>query len=108
MADLQRADTDLLALIQYLQGDDVIPRPLPQVLTSYCLRRNVLYKKNFENSQETLLLAVPAALREEVLQACHDDPLSTQKRSVLSFFTRTTADAHGISEAESRHRPTFI
>lgn len=87
MADLQRADTDLLALIQYLQGADVvIPRPLSRGLTSYCLRNNVLYKKNFENSQETFLLVVPTALRQEVLQACHDDPCAGHLG-----FTRTLA-----------------
>lgn len=75
MAGRQREDTTLLPIIRYLQGADVVvPRPISRGLTTYCLRDNVLYKKNFDNSEETYLLVVPASLRDEVMQACHDDP----------------------------------
>lgn len=43
-------------------------------MTSYCLRDNVLYKRNNDQSKETFFLVVPSALRMEILQACHDEP----------------------------------
>uniref|UniRef100_A0A131YDK3 Tick transposon n=1 Tax=Rhipicephalus appendiculatus TaxID=34631 RepID=A0A131YDK3_RHIAP len=69
MPEYQREDNELLSVIRYVQGDDVVvPRLLSRGLASSTLRNNVLYKRNFENRQKSFLLVVPTALRAVVLQ----------------------------------------
>lgn len=75
MAEHQCADPELLPLIEHLQGvEGVLPRSLVRGLSSYCLRNNVLYRKNCGSGPNTYLLVVPSALRQDILQACHDEP----------------------------------
>ncbi|KAM7308949.1 uncharacterized protein ISCGN_012580 [Ixodes scapularis] len=75
MGALQRDDLELRAVINHLEGQESsVPRFLARDLSSFVLRRGVLFKKNFANSNPAWLLVVPASLREEIFQACHDDP----------------------------------
>lgn len=75
MTEYQRSDAELLKLIKHLEGQPVrVPRVFVRGLSSYLMRNNVLYKRNFEHSKEKFLLVVPSALRPEILEACHDDP----------------------------------
>lgn len=75
MAAHQLADAELRPLIEYLHGTNATaPRAFLRGLNSYCLRDNVLYKRNYDQSKEKFLLVIPSALRSEVLQACHDEP----------------------------------
>lgn len=75
MAQHQQSDAELRLLIDHLEGRTVdIPRAFVRNLSSFALRNNVLYKRNFERSAETFLLVVPSKLRPEILEACHDDP----------------------------------
>ena len=75
MAQHQKSDPELALLIKYLEGQPVdIPRVFSRGLSSFVLRNNVLYKRNFEHSTETFLLVVPTVLRSEILEACNDDP----------------------------------
>ncbi|KAM7310060.1 DDE-type integrase/transposase/recombinase [Ixodes scapularis] len=63
------------AVIDHLQCQgSSVPRVLARDLSSFILRRGVLFKKNFGTSKPAWLLVVPASLREEIFQACHDDP----------------------------------
>lgn len=71
----QRDDIELLPLIDYLEGrTNSVPRLFTRGLASYCLRRSVLYKKNFSPSGSNYLLVVPSSLRREILHACHNEP----------------------------------
>lgn len=71
----QLADAQLRPLIEYLRGNSATaPRAFLRGITSYCLRDNVLYKRNYHPTKEKFLLVIPSALRTEILQACHDEP----------------------------------
>ncbi|KAM7306521.1 Transposon Tf2-6 polyprotein [Ixodes scapularis] len=75
MGALQRDDPELRAVIDHLEGQgSSVPRVLARDLPSFVLRQGVLFKKNFGTSNPPWLLVVPASLREEIFQACHDDP----------------------------------
>lgn len=77
IAEQQRSDTELLPLIKFLEGhDSQVPRVFRRTLSSFCLRGNVLYKRNFRSNKEKFLLVVPQVMRREILQACHDEPCS--------------------------------
>ena len=77
MAALQRDDPELRALIDHLEGrGGTIPRSFSRVLPTFAIRQGVLYKKNFADGNTTWLLVIPTGLREEIFQACHDDPTS--------------------------------
>ncbi|KAM7288648.1 uncharacterized protein ISCGN_028848 [Ixodes scapularis] len=51
-----------------------VSRVFSRDLPSFVLRGGVLFRKNFGTSETPWLLVVPASLREEIFQACHDDP----------------------------------
>ncbi|KAK8788355.1 hypothetical protein V5799_021870 [Amblyomma americanum] len=74
LARQQRDDSELLPLIEYLEGTAPSPpRLFKRGLSSFCLRDGVLYKKNYGPTDTVYLLVVPTTLRDEVLRACHDD-----------------------------------
>lgn len=73
----QREDAEIRLLIDHLEGKNVtIPRHISRSLSTFCLRKGVLYKKNSGASDKEYLLVVPAALRDDILLACHDEPTS--------------------------------
>lgn len=73
----QRADPELRDLIDYLQGRGTeVRRPFTRGLSTFCLHNGVLVKKNFSPTRTEYLLVVPSDLRNEILEACHDDPTS--------------------------------
>lgn len=75
VAKQQRNDQELRPLIDFLEGHtSTAPRLFSRGLSSFCLINNVLYKKNFTPNGRSILLVVPTPLREDVLQACHDEP----------------------------------
>ena len=75
MGALQRDDPELRAVIDNLEGKgSSVPQVLARDLSSFVLREGVLFKKNFGTSNPAWLLVVPASLREEIFQSCHDDP----------------------------------
>ncbi|KAM7313608.1 Transposon Ty3-I Gag-Pol polyprotein [Ixodes scapularis] len=77
MARRQRDDPELRALIEHLEGrGSAIPRVFSRALPTFAIRQGVLYKENFGNNNSTWLLVIPTDLREEIFQACHDDPTS--------------------------------
>lgn len=83
----QRADSDLLPLIDHLEGRSAtIPRYLSRALSSFVLQNGVLYKKNGESSDRAYLLVIPQDLRDDILFACHDEPTAGHLG-----FTRTLA-----------------
>lgn len=74
-AERQRADPELKALIEYLEGRTAeVPKVFKRALASFFLRNGLLQKKNFSPLRAKYLLVVPSALRPELLQALHDDP----------------------------------
>ena len=73
----QREDAEIRPIIERLEGRSaVLPRHLSRVLASFCLRDNVLYKKNTHSSSRAYLLVVPRDMRDDVLFAYHDEPTS--------------------------------
>lgn len=50
------------------------PKLFARGLKFFCLRNNILYKRNFGPNGRAYLLVVPACLRRDILQACHDEP----------------------------------
>ena len=87
LAQKQRDDLELRPLIDYLEGQlKQPPRTFRRTISSFFLRDNILYKRNFDPSARTALLVVPSAMREEILNACHDEPSSGHLG-----FTRTLA-----------------
>lgn len=76
-ADKQGEDTELREVIRYLQGEIAeAPRLFKRTAPTFYLHNGVLVKKNFGPNKRQLLLVVPQSLREEILQASHDDPVS--------------------------------
>lgn len=74
-ANDQRADPDLRGVLEYLEGKtDTPPKAFRRAISSLCLQNDVLVKKNFTPQKTTYLLVVPVSLRQEVLEACHDEP----------------------------------
>ncbi|KAM7289839.1 DDE-type integrase/transposase/recombinase [Ixodes scapularis] len=62
---------------QHLEGrGSTVPRVFSRTLSTFAIRQGVLCKENFGDSNSPWLLVIPADLREEVFQACHDDPTS--------------------------------
>lgn len=62
-------------MVQYLEGKtDSVPKAFRRALSSLCLRDNVLVKKNFTPYKAAYLLVVPVKLRQEILEASHDEP----------------------------------
>lgn len=45
-------------------------------LSSFCIRNSVLVRRNFSSTGNRYLLVVPKTLRNEILQACHDEATS--------------------------------
>ncbi|KAM7294064.1 Transposon Ty3-G Gag-Pol polyprotein [Ixodes scapularis] len=77
MARRQRDDPELRALIEHLEGGgSTVPRVFSRVLPTFAIRQGVLYKENFGDNNSPWLLVIPTDLREEIFQACHDDPTS--------------------------------
>ena len=77
MARRQRDDPELRALIEHLEGrGGTVPRVFSRALPTFVLRQGVLYKENFGGNNTPWLLVIPTDLREEIFQACHDDPTS--------------------------------
>ncbi|KAM7288282.1 Transposon Ty3-I Gag-Pol polyprotein [Ixodes scapularis] len=77
MARRQRDDPELRALIEHLEGGrSTVPRVFSRVLPTFAIRQGVLYKENFGDNNTPWLLVIPTDLREEIFQACHDDPTS--------------------------------
>ncbi|KAM7290480.1 DDE-type integrase/transposase/recombinase [Ixodes scapularis] len=75
MAALQRDDPELRALIEHLEGQgSAVPRGFVRTLPTFSIRQGVLYKENFSDNNTAWLLVIPSSLREEIFQACHDDP----------------------------------
>lgn len=75
MASRQRRDPVLRKLFARLEGQDAaLPHFLTRHLSTFCVRNDVLYKKNFKANSRSYLLVVPDNLRDEIMQACHDDP----------------------------------
>ncbi|KAK8777518.1 hypothetical protein V5799_029140 [Amblyomma americanum] len=74
-AQQQRSDPNLKGLIEYLEGKvSSPPASFKRGLSSFCVQNEVLVKKNFTANKTAYLLVVPTCLREEVLQASHDEP----------------------------------
>lgn len=74
VADQQRDDPELLALINFLDGRAAkAPSIFAKGLSSLCLRNDVLYKRNFSPIGCSYLIVVPTPLRSELLQACHSE-----------------------------------
>lgn len=68
-------DDELRPLLDFLQGRNAnVPRPFARGLQFFCLRNNIIYKRNFAPCGRDYLLVVPACFQSEVLRACHDDP----------------------------------
>lgn len=89
-AQQQRADPDLNKLIDYLEGKTtIVPRVFKRGVSTFCLRNDMLVKKNFAPNKAQYLLVVPTALRDEILQAAHDEPTSGHLG-----FTRTLGRIH--------------
>lgn len=87
LAEEQRNDVELRPLIDYLEGRiPRPPKPFARGSASFCLRNDVLYKENFGPTETPYLLVAPNVLRQEILQACHDEPSSGHLG-----FTRTLA-----------------
>lgn len=77
LAERQSADPELRHIMDYLNGAcTTAPRAFKRALSSLCVRNGVLMKKNFSASQTPYLIVVPMCLRDEILQACHDEPTS--------------------------------
>lgn len=78
LAAQQRADPDLRVMIDYLEGRNAaVPRSFKRNLPAFSLRNSVLVRKNFSpGTRANYLLVIPADLRDEILEACHDDPSS--------------------------------
>lgn len=75
MSERQREDPELRTLINFLQGHtNTVPKAFTRGLSSFLLRNNVLFK-NVTPHGISNLLGVPTTLLEEILQACHDEPL---------------------------------
>lgn len=61
ISEQQRADPELRSLFDFLQGHTtVVPKAFARGLSSFCLRSNVLYKRNFASSGSNYLLVVPS------------------------------------------------
>lgn len=87
MSQKQREDPELRPLIDFLEGQtSSVPKAFTRGLSSFSLRNNVLFKRNFTPNGNAHLLVVPATLRNEILQACHDEPTAGHLG-----FTRTLA-----------------
>ncbi|KAM7289580.1 Retrovirus-related Pol polyprotein from transposon 17.6 [Ixodes scapularis] len=77
MARRQRDYPDLRALMEHLEGRvSTVPRVFSRALPTFAIRQGVLYKENFGDNNSPWLLVIPTDLREEIFQACHDDPTS--------------------------------
>lgn len=75
ISEQQREDAELRPLIDFLQGHTTtVPKTFARGLSSFGLRSGVLYKRNFASSGSNYLLVIPRLLRNEILQACHDEP----------------------------------
>lgn len=102
LAAQQRADPDLRVMIDYLEGRNVaVPRAFKRNLPAFCLNNSVLVKKNFSpGTRAKYLLVIPPDLRDEILEACHDDPSSGHlgtartiaKIKAKYFWPRLTSD----------------
>lgn len=87
LAQQQRQDSELQPLIEYLERRrQQPPRQFARHVSSFCLRSDILYKRNFHPTETVFLLVVPASLRDDILRACHDEPTSGHLG-----FTRTLA-----------------
>lgn len=74
-AQQQRADPDLKRLHEYLEGKTSSPpASFKRGLSSFCFQNGIIVKKNFAPNKTTYLIVVPSNLREEILQASHDEP----------------------------------
>lgn len=61
ISEQQRADPELRSLFDFLQGHTtVVPKAFARGLSPFCLRSNVLYKRNFASSGSNYLLVVPS------------------------------------------------
>lgn len=75
ISEQQQEDQELLPLIDFLQGNaSRPPKSFIRGLPTFCLRSGVLYKRNFAPNGRRHLLVVPSPLRNDILQACHDEP----------------------------------
>lgn len=74
MSERQREDPELRTLNNFLQGHmNTVPKAFTRGLSFLLLRYNVAFK-NFMPHGKSNLLGIPTALREEILQACLDEP----------------------------------
>lgn len=114
----QRADQELRPVIDSLEGrNSHVPRHIARELSSFCLRRGILYKKNARGSDKAFLLVVPADMRDDVLLACHDEPTSGHlgySRTLARvrqqyYWPRLSASVHryvqGCRECQRRKTP---
>lgn len=64
-------------MIDHLEGRNVaVPRAFKRNSAALCLKNSVLVK-NFDRTTITkYLLVIPAVLRNEIFEACHDEPSS--------------------------------
>lgn len=77
LADQQCADLELRDVMEFLNGSNTTaPRAFRRVLPSLCIRNGLLVKKNFAPNNTQYLIVVPPSLRNEILQASHDEPTS--------------------------------
>lgn len=74
-AQQQRSDPTLQQLIKYIEGKaSMPPAPFKRGLSSFFMNNGMVVKKNFAPNKVAYLLVVPSSLREEILQALHDEP----------------------------------
>lgn len=88
MVTRQQSDPELRQVIAYIDGPaSAIPRGYKRVAHTLTLRDNDLYEKKFEAGGPSWLLVVAENLRQEVVEACHDNPAS----GPLGYSRRTLA-----------------
>lgn len=83
----QREEAELQPLLDFPEGRTARkPKLFARGLKFFCLRNDILYKRNFAGNGKDYLLVVPMCLRHEILQACHDEPTAGHLG-----YARTTA-----------------
>ncbi|KAM7306618.1 uncharacterized protein ISCGN_010321 [Ixodes scapularis] len=75
MAVHLRDNPEVRALIEHVKGQgSTVPRAFVRTLPTFSIRQGMLYKENFSDNNTAWLLVILSSLREEIFQACHDDP----------------------------------
>jgi hypothetical protein len=77
MAEKQRADAELSALIRAIEEPNAVHESaVARRATNFIIKNKVLYKKNANSRGLLHLLVIPLAMRDDILVANHDDLIS--------------------------------